>query len=120
MEINLIADGDHTIAEVIARDIVVHNFQDSLDLIGNANYQGAGSIILQETHLHPDFFNLRTGLAGEILQKYANYRVRLAIIGRFEKYNSKSLQAFIAECNRGNAVFFVADREAALQKLAAA
>ena len=30
--------------------------------------------------LGPDFFNLQTGLAGELIQKFVNYRVRVAIV----------------------------------------
>jgi hypothetical protein len=40
----------------------------------------AGGLILDETQLSAGFFDLRTGLAGEVLQKFTNYRARLAII----------------------------------------
>jgi hypothetical protein len=40
----------------------------------------AGGLILDETRLAPEFFDLRTGLAGEVLQKFTNYRARLAIL----------------------------------------
>ena len=74
----------------------------------NAGYMEAQSVIMNEQHFNQGFFDLRTGMAGEILQKYVNYKMKLAIIGDFEKYQSDSLNAFIVECNRGNSVFFVA------------
>ena len=37
-------------------------------------------LILSERDLGPDFFNLQTGLAGELIQKFVNYRVRVAIV----------------------------------------
>jgi hypothetical protein len=37
-------------------------------------------LILSEDDLGPDFFDLVTGLAGELIQKFVNYRVRVAII----------------------------------------
>jgi hypothetical protein len=40
----------------------------------------AGGLVLDESQLGPDFFDLRTGLAGEVLQKFTNYRARLAIV----------------------------------------
>lgn len=40
----------------------------------------AGGLVLDEKQLSPNFFDLRTGLAGEVLQKFTNYRARLAII----------------------------------------
>src|SRR6187549_3674319 len=38
----------------------------------------SGGLLIDESQLGPDFFDLRTGLAGEVLQKFTNYRVRLA------------------------------------------
>ena len=39
-----------------------------------------GGLLLDESQLGEKFFDLRTGLAGEVLQKFTNYRVRLAIV----------------------------------------
>jgi len=39
-----------------------------------------GGLILDEKQLAPAFFDLRSGLAGEVLQKFTNYRARLAIL----------------------------------------
>ena len=39
-----------------------------------------GGLILDEQQLSPAFFDLRTGLAGEVLQKFTSYRARLAIV----------------------------------------
>ncbi|HUQ51202.1 MAG TPA: DUF4180 domain-containing protein [Gammaproteobacteria bacterium] len=38
--------------------------------------------VLAEEELGPEFFDLRTGLAGELFQKIVNYRGRLAIVIR--------------------------------------
>jgi hypothetical protein len=40
----------------------------------------AGGLLLDGTQLDERFFDLRTGLAGELFQKFTNYRVRLAIV----------------------------------------
>lgn len=95
----------------------INTVQDSLDLMGNADYLGARQVIVDEKNLDPAFFDLRTGLAGEILQKYSNYRMKLAIIGEFTKFGSNALNAFIIECNRGNCIFFAADFDEALDRL---
>ena len=39
-----------------------------------------GGLLFTETELCPEFFDLRTGLAGEALQKFANYQARIAIV----------------------------------------
>ncbi len=117
MELKIIEKNNQCIAEVISADFVITTPQDALDLIAEAGYYEASGVILKEENLTPDFFDLRSGVAGEILLKFSNYRVKMAVIGQFEKYSSKSLQAFIRESNRGREVFFVPDRETALNKL---
>ena len=107
------------IAHVTSPETKIHSTQDAVDLMGNANCQGANSIILHQDNLHPDFFDLKTGIAGEILQKYSNYRIKLAIIGDFSRYDSKALQAFITESNRSGPVFFLPDLETAMDRLSA-
>jgi len=39
-----------------------------------------GGLILGEENLCAEFFDLRTGLAGEVFQKFSNYRARLALV----------------------------------------
>ena len=41
---------------------------------------GTDGVILAETDLSPEFFDLRTGLAGELFQKLINYRIPVAIV----------------------------------------
>ena len=95
----------------------IRDSQSILDLIADLNYSGCSDFILYKEDFSEDFFDLKTGVAGDILQKMANYRIRIAIIGDFSGYTSNSLRAFIRECNRGNQTFFVADEEQALLKL---
>ena len=40
----------------------------------------AHALILTEQDLATEFFDLRTGLAGELFQKFTNFRKRLAIV----------------------------------------
>ena len=117
MEIRIKSFNGDQIAEITSDDILISVTQDALDLMANCRYQGAGKIIVQEKHLHPDFFNLKTRLAGEILQKFSNYNVRLAIIGDFSKYQSKSLQDFIFESNKHKHINFVSSLDEAIEKL---
>jgi hypothetical protein len=108
---------DKRIAEVIDKNLVISNTDEALDLMANLSYKGCSRIIIYEENLHPDFFKLRTLLAGDILQKVSNYMMKLAIIYDQAKYSSKSLRDFVYECNKGRQVFFVKDREEALARL---
>lgn len=94
------------IAEIISEEIFIHKTEDTLDLLGNVYYQGFDTMILHQKNLTPEFFDLSTKMAGEILQKFSNYRMRLVIIGNFERLESKSLRDFITESNRGRLINF--------------
>lgn len=105
------------IAHINAEGVVISNAQDALEIIANCNYQGAENIIVQEQHLDKAFFDLKTGIAGDILQKFSNYRSKLAIVGDFSQYESKSLRDFIYESNKAGRINFVATMQEAIEKL---
>ncbi|UYQ95944.1 DUF4180 domain-containing protein [Chitinophaga horti] len=88
---------------------------DIMDLVGSAMGHSASKVIILEQQLPPVFFNLRSGVAGEFLQKFVNYRIRVAIVGNFDKFNSKALKDFIFESNKGKQVYFAANMEDARQ-----
>ncbi len=111
-----ILDTKSKIAELVA-DTTIITLQDAVDLLGNASYLDARSIIIYKNQLDAEFFNLRSGLTGDILQKFSNYHMKLAIIGNFNNIASNALRAFIIECNRGNHVFFMPSKESAIEKL---
>lgn len=95
-----------TFLEIRSEEQFINNVQDVLDLFGDLYGQYYDGIILYERNITPDFFDLQTKLAGEILQKFSNYRIRLVIVGDWSKYTSRSLEAFICESNRGKTVNF--------------
>lgn len=117
MEIKLHQLNDITIPEVVSENIVIENTQDAIDLLGNLYYQGFDNIIIHQKNITPDFFDLKTGIAGDILQKFSNYRVRLAIVGDFSGYLSKSVKDFIVESNKLGQINFVESASAALDRL---
>jgi Domain of unknown function (DUF4180) len=102
------------ISELKSDELLIRNAQDGLDLMGTAYYDGYDAIILYVENIVPEFFDLSSGLAGEILQKFSTYRMRLAIVGDFEKFTSNSLQDFIRESNTGGRISFVDSTEKAL------
>ena len=105
------------IAEVIPSGILIATAEDGVDLLGNLYYQDVDRVILHAENITPEFFDLKTGTAGEILQKFSNYRVRLAIVGDFSDYTSKSIRDFIFESNKGGHINFVGSVDEALDKL---
>ncbi|RZK19367.1 MAG: DUF4180 domain-containing protein [Flavobacterium sp.] len=106
-----------SIAEIIANDLVISKIEDGIDLIGNVYYQGFDKVIIYEQNITPQFFDLSTKIAGEILQKFSNYRIRLAIVGNFEGYQSKSIKDFIFESNKLGQINFVNSKSEAINAL---
>ena len=84
--------------------------QDALDLIG-ATYARADVVAVPAHRFDERFFTLCSGLAGEIMQKFVNYQVRLAVVGDISAHvaASTALRDLVFESNKGRHVWFVAD-----------
>jgi hypothetical protein len=103
---------------VAEQDLAIAGVRDMMDLMASASYlEHADAITLRKESLPDVFFDLKTGFAGEVLQKFSNYRMKLAIIGDFSVYSSKSLRDFIYESNKGRQIFFKPDLDSALAAL---
>lgn len=106
------------IALIVSDEIIINDAQSALDLIASAQYEtDCDKFIVHKSCIADDFFVFSTGIAGEILQKFINYRKKIAIVGDYSKYTSKALKDFIYECNNGNSIYFVPSVEEALLKL---
>jgi len=108
------------IAIVDVSELLITDTQSALDLIATVRYEtDCDCLVVPSSCLSADFFILSTGLAGEILQKFMNYGMKLAIVGDFSGYTSKSLRSFIYESNKSGSVFFVSSVDEAAIKLSA-
>ena len=100
-------------------DPLVRNVAAGTDLVGAALSDGAGVIVVPTSRLDQSFFDLRSGLAGEILQKAVNYRIRFAVIGDVSEYAaaSKAFHDLVVESQRSRDYFFVSDLAALAERL---
>jgi hypothetical protein len=114
MDYKIHRHGTKEITEIHTQGVQINDAQAFLEIMMNAPSE---RLVIWQKSLGEEFFNLRSGLAGEILQKVVNYRMRLAIVGDFSGYASKSLHDFIYESNRGGVIVFTATIEEALSKL---
>ena len=80
----------------------------AVDLVGEALGQRAEIVVIPAERLTDVFFHLGTGVAGDIVQTFATYRVRLAIVGDISSRvdDDSALSAWVAESNRGTDVWF--------------
>ena len=106
------------IAIVNSEEIVIKDVQSAIDFMMTVKYEtNCEKIALNKEAIVEDFFILSKGIAGEILQKFINYRIKFAIYGDFSKYTSKPLKDFMYESNHGKDIFFVENEEQAIEKL---
>lgn len=91
------------------------------DLIGHALGESVDWVVLPVERLPEDFLSLRSGIAGAVLQKFVNYRLRIAIIGRIdaELAESNALRSFVHEINCGTDCWFLDTMEEFEARLAA-
>ena len=93
---------------------IIATSSDFLEVLSNCPTY---TIILDKEALNPDFFDLKTGVAGNFLQKISNYKRRLVVLGNYENIKSKSLNDFIYESNKTGQVVFTRSIEEAIRLL---
>lgn len=97
--------------------MVIDFASDILDILCDVSFSVSFAVIIYSDSFSQEFYDLRSGVTGEILQKISNYRMKLAIIGDFSHLIGKSWRDFIRENNRGMAVSFLPTLEDALSAL---
>ncbi|MDF2592366.1 MAG: hypothetical protein K0S75_1832 [Clostridia bacterium] len=118
MKITMINERNINIATVRSSELLITDVQSSLDFIATVGFEtGCNRIIINKSAISEAFFDLKSQLAGEVLQKFINYRMKIAIVGDFSVYSSKSLKDFIYESNNGRDIFFLQSEENAIEKL---
>ncbi len=92
---------------------------DANDLIGSAWGAQADVVAVPVARLDPAFFELASGVAGELTQKFVNYHLVLAVVGdvRAHEERSSAFAAWVVESNRGRHVWFVVDDDALTARL---
>lgn len=86
---------------------------DSLDAVAFCGENDAPRLLLRADDLPDAFYQLRTGLAGALMLKFTNYRVRVALLLPAEQANQGRFGEMVSEINRGNQFrVFQAEQEA--------
>lgn len=106
------------VALLTSQEPLIGDVRSALDVILSAGYESeCDRLVINKEALSEEFFQLSTRLAGEILQKFVTYQIKLAIYGDFSQYTSKALRDFIRESNQGNQIFFLETEEEALDAI---
>ncbi|MFJ3669375.1 DUF4180 domain-containing protein [Streptomyces sp. NPDC090106] len=91
----------------------------ALDLIGDAMGRDAQVVAVPAGRVADEFFRLRSGVAGAVMQKFVNYRLRLVVVGDVSRHTEQSgaLRDFVRETNQGGHIWFVPDLTSLEEKL---
>ena len=94
--------------------------QDAVDLIGLAYGEEADVVVVPADRVAEDFYRLGTRVAGDVVRKFAGYRVRLVVLGDIARHldASDAFRAFVHEINQGRDIWFVPDEAELAAKLA--
>jgi PadR family transcriptional regulator, regulatory protein AphA len=91
--------------------------KDAVVLVGLCGENGTNRLLLHAKDLSPDFFDLSTRLAGEILLKFSTYRIQAALVAGPELTRRGKFPEFMLETNRGPAFRVFSERQPALDWL---
>ncbi len=97
--------------------VFISSERDALDFAGFCGNNQAPRILLDSENLSDDFFDLKTRLAGDVLQKFINYRIRLAVVIPSSKIGDGRFSEMVREANRGNDFRVFQDKEKAIDWL---
>jgi uncharacterized protein DUF4180 len=101
------------LADLTTAQFTIQRPADILELVA----AGAHQIVLLGDQLHPDFFDLSTGFAGELVQKCMNYGIRIAIVETRLEERSASFRQFAQESSRHGRFVFAPSLEEARARL---
>jgi hypothetical protein len=87
---------------------------DPADVFTRCVEAGAPALLLDSAAFPPEFFDLSTGIAGELLHKLSTYRIRLAGVVPDPSAHSERFAEFVRESNRGSQFRFFETREQAV------
>lgn len=68
-------------AELLPESAMQLTPEDILNQMAEAYFTGCDKIVIRATSLPSAFFDLNKRIAGEVLQKLSNFKMKLAIIG---------------------------------------
>ena len=91
----------------------INRIDDALEIITACVENETNLLLVDSSRLPADFFDLRTGFAGEFLQKMQNYRIRVAAVIQSDDSHSQRFREFLTEARKGRTFRTFDDRESA-------
>jgi PadR family transcriptional regulator AphA len=102
MQFKVVEKANGRYIECISAETPLCTEQDALDLVAICGENDTNLLILHADTLSDDFFKLRTGIAGQMLQKFTNYHIKTAVIMANEQLIKGKFKEMLAESNKRN------------------
>jgi len=102
MEFKVIEKTEGKYIQCMAAKTPLGTEQDALDLVAICVENDTNRLLIHAAALAEDFFKLKTGVAGQMLQKFANYHLKTAVIISDELVIKGKFKEMLAESNQGN------------------
>lgn len=103
-----------TVLEVLSSGAKLESEQDMLDLIAASHEHQSALVLMSSESLSERFFDLKTGLAGMVLQKCINYHLKLAVVLPEHTDLPERFREMALEARKGKDFRFLEDRDLAL------
>ena len=92
---------------------MISRVEDVVDLIGLCGSHRTRKLIIHSDHITGDFFDLKSGLAGEIMQKFSNYSMKVAVVLDLQGSFHPRFSEMVSESNRSDFISFFENPETA-------
>lgn len=99
--------------ELLSADSPLNTENDALDLIALCWEHGVNSVMIHYEALSEDFFNLKTKVAGNFIQKLINYSIRAVSIIPQDVVQNDRFKEMVLETNKGNHFRMYSNKEEA-------
>jgi len=114
-----LVDTEHSkYVELYSADAPLCSEQDALDLMGLCSSYDTNCLLISGEAFSQDFFNLKTGIAGAMMQKWVNYQMQVAIIVTPKQYTEGRFGEMARESATHPNVRIYTDSNAAAEWLA--
>jgi len=110
MEGAIKSSNDVNFIDFTGSDSKINRESDLNDLLSLCYYHNSNFILMDEKNISREFFNLRSGLAGAAMQKFANYQAKVAILLPVHADKSERFKELMYEMSRSNHFRFYDNR----------
>jgi hypothetical protein len=113
MNYQIIESNDKKYLEFISTATPLRTENDALELVALCGENDTNLLMIYYTALSEDFFNLKTKVAGNILQKFMNYQIKTVAVIPKEIIQKGRLRELAIETNKSNHFRMYESREEA-------